>query len=177
MSAEQLPLKPPRPRDPGAALPPALRAAVEAALEEQGGKPGALLPVLHAVQDRLGYVPPESLALIAHTLNLSRAEVHGVVTFYHHFRTHPPGRTVVSICRAEACQAVGARALEAHAKKTLGIDWHGTTADGAVTLEPVYCLGNCACGPTVLVGKDELHARVTPEQFDALLRVAREAKP
>jgi formate dehydrogenase subunit gamma len=104
-----------------------------------------------------------------------RAEVHGVVSFYHYFRRHPPGRHVVYICRAEACQARGARAIEAHAKQSLGIDFHGTTGDGAITMEPVYCLGNCGCGPSVLVDGDELHANVTPHSFDALVARARQA--
>src|SRR2546425_345862 len=107
-------------------LPVAMRDAVMRAIEANRTKPGALLPILHAVQDALGYVPPESLALIARELNLTRAEVHGVVTFYHHFRSTSPGRTIVQICRAEACQALGARALEAHAKQVLGIDFHET---------------------------------------------------
>ena len=156
-------------------LPEAQRAAVLHAIEAHRHRPGALLPVLHAVQDALGYVPPESLGVIAHELNLTRAEVHGVVTFYHHFRSTPPGRNIVRLCRAEACQALGARALEAHAKRTLGIDFHETTSDGAITLEPVYCLGNCGCGPSVLVGDDELHARVTPAAFDELVKTARTA--
>lgn len=155
-------------------LPAPMRQAVLQAVDANRTRPGALLPILHAVQNALGYVPPESLALIAHELNLTRAEVHGVVTFYHHFRSTPPGRCVVRICRAEACQAVGARALEAHAKHTLGIDFHETTSDGAVTLEPVYCLGNCGCGPSVLIGDDELHARVTPAVFDALISASKE---
>ena len=155
-------------------LPPDVSANVHAAIDANRDRPGALLPVLHAVQDRVGYVPEDAVPLIAHELNLSRAEVHGVISFYHHFRTHPPGRYVVRICRAEACQALGARALEAHAKKTLGIDFHQTTKDGAVTLEAVYCLGNCGCGPSVLVDPDELHARVTPERFDALVGSLRE---
>jgi formate dehydrogenase subunit gamma len=138
-------------------------------------QPGrSLLAVLHAIQDELGYVPPAAVPPLARTMNLSRAEVHGVISFYHHFRTHPAGRHVVQICRAEACQALGARALEAHAKKTLGVDFHETTADGAITLEAVYCLGNCGCGPSVLVDDDELHARMTPDAFDALVRAARE---
>jgi formate dehydrogenase subunit gamma len=161
----------PAPRD---LLAPDVSAKVRAALDANRDRPGALLPVLHAVQDAVGYVPDDAVPLIAHDLNLSRAEVHGVVTFYHHFRTHPPGRHVVQICRAEACQSLGARALEAHAKKTLGVDFHQTTKDGAITLEAVYCLGNCGCGPSVLVDDDELHARVTPEAFDALVASARE---
>lgn len=155
-------------------LPEATAARVRAVIDARRHLPGALLPVLHGIQDALGYVPEDAVPLIAHELNLSRAEVHGVISFYHHFRTHPPGRHVVRICRAEACQALGARALEAHAKKTLGVDFHQTTKDGAVTLEAVYCLGNCGCGPSVLVDDDELHARVTPAVFDALVASARE---
>lgn len=161
----------PAPRD---TLPPDVSAKVRAALDANRERPGALLPVLHAVQDSVGYVPDDAVPLIAHELNLSRAEVHGVISFYHHFRTHPVGRHVVRICRAEACQALGARALEAHAKQTLGVDFHETTKDGAITLEAVYCLGNCGCGPSVLVDPDELHARVTPETFDALVGAMRE---
>ncbi len=134
--------------------------------------PGALLPILHAVQDALGFVPADAVPLIAAELNLSRAEVHGVVSFYHYFRTTKPGREVLHLCRAEACQAVGAALLEKHAQQTLGIGFHGTTADGAITLEPVYCLGNCALGPSVLLGK-RLVGRVTPERFDALVALAR----
>lgn len=130
--------------------------------------PGALLPMLHAIQDEFGHVPDQAVPVIARGLNLSRAEVHGVITFYHHFRSHAPGRHVVQVCRAEACQAVGAVALEAHAKKCLGIDFHETTADGAVTLEAVYCLGNCAVGPSLRVD-DDIVGRVTPERFDAIV--------
>ena len=173
MSAESLHLNPPTPRR--VALTPVQSSAVQVALDAHRDVPGALLPILHAVQDALGFIPDGAIAQIAHGLNLSRAEVHGVVSFYHYFRTHPVGRNIVYLCRAEACQALGARALEMHAKKSLGIDFHGTTADGAVTLEPVYCLGNCACGPSVLVNADELHARVTPESFDALVAAAKAA--
>jgi len=164
----------PPPRD---ALPPDISAKVRAAIGANRDRPGALLPVLHAVQDAVGYVPPDAVPLIAHELNLSRAEVHGVISFYHHFRSEPAGRHTLRICRAEACQSLGARALEAHAKKTLGIDFHETTPDGAITLEAVYCLGNCGCGPSVLIDTDELHARVTPESFDALVRAAKETAP
>jgi len=130
--------------------------------------PGALLPMLHAIQDEFGHVPEQAVPVIAKGLNLSRAEVHGVITFYHHFRSHAPGRHVVQVCRAEACQSVGAVALEAHAKKCLGIDFHETTADGAVTLEAVYCLGNCAVGPSLRVD-DDIVGRVTPERFDEIV--------
>ena len=170
---QSLPLKPPRSRNPAADLCAEEIAAVEAALDAHRGRPGALLPILHAIQDALGWIPPDTVALIARDLNQTRAEVHGVLSFYHHFRSTRPGRHVVRLCRAEACQALGARALEAHAKRVLGIDFHQTTTDGAITLEPVYCLGNCGCGPSLLVDADELHARVTPEAFDALMRRAR----
>lgn len=142
--------------------------AVLDAVAALGREQGSLLPVLHAIQDRLGWVPPAVVPMVAGELNLTRAEVHGVLTFYHHFRQSPSGRHVLWLCRAEACQAVGAVALEAHAKKRLGVDFHGTTADGRYTLEPAYCLGNCACGPSVMVDR-ELHAHVTPERLDALL--------
>ena len=160
---------------PGASLPPAQSQAVQRAIGAHRELPGALLPILHAVQDALGHVPPDAIPLIAHELNLTRAEVHGVVSFYHHVRSTPAGRHVVRVCRAEACQARGARALELHAKKVLGIDFGQTTADGAITLEAVYCLGNCGCGPSVLVDADGLQANVTPERFDALVTDAREA--
>jgi formate dehydrogenase subunit gamma len=142
--------------------------AVASVVEEHRHRPGALLPILHDVQHRLGYVPPESIPAIAAALNLSRAEVHGVVTFYHDFRSELPGRHVVHVCRAEACQAMGADALVDHACRRLGVGFHGTTADGNVTLEPIYCLGNCALSPAVLVD-GEVHGRVTPDRFDALM--------
>lgn len=157
------------------ALPEDQAVAVRAACATHRERPGALLPVLHAVQDALGWVPPAAIALVARELNLSRAEVHGVASFYHHFRSAPPGRHVVRLCRAEACQARGARALEAHAKQALGVDFGATSRDGAVTLEAVYCLGNCACGPALLVDDRDLHANVTPARFDALLAQWREA--
>ncbi|TAN52397.1 MAG: formate dehydrogenase subunit gamma [Methylococcaceae bacterium] len=131
--------------------------------------PGALLPVLHAIQDELGFVPPDAVPVIAEILSLSRAEVHGVVSFYHHFRTTQPGRSTLRVCRAESCQAMGGTALEQHIKQRLGIDYHATTPDGAVSLEPAYCLGNCACSPAVMVDQ-AVHGRVTPERFDALLK-------
>ena len=149
-------------------LDPGELATVLRACEAGKDMPGALLPVLHAVQAVLGYVPPDAVGLIARELNLSRAEVHGVVSFYHYFRTHRPGRHVVHLCRAEACQALGAQALEAHAKRSLAIDFHATTADGALTLEPVYCLGNCALGPSLMIDV-QLQGRVTPERFDELM--------
>ena len=132
------------------------------------GSRGALLPILHAVQGELGYVDPAVVPVVADALNLSTAEVHGVVTFYRDFRSTPPGRATVRICRAEACQAVGATALAAHARRRLGVGFGETTADGAVTLDEVFCLGNCALGPAVQVD-GRLHGRVGPARFDALL--------
>src|SRR4249920_1033837 len=130
--------------------------------------PGALLPVLHAVQEALGYVPSAAVPAIAEGLNLSRAEVHGVISFYHYFRETPPGRHTIHMYRAEACQSMNQPALEAHAKKALGVDFHGTTANGTFSFEPVYRLGNCACSPAIMVD-GELYGRVTPERFDAIL--------
>lgn len=144
------------------------RETVRRIVAEMAAMPGALLPILHEVQHRLGHVPDDTVAVIAQGLNLSRAEVHGVISFYHHFRSAPAGKHVVQVCRAEACQAVGARELEAHAQHSLAIETGATTTDGKVTLEPVYCLGNCACGPSVQVD-DKIYARVTAERFDALM--------
>ncbi len=146
---------------------------VEAAIARHRGRPGALLPILHAVQDALGHVPEGAVAPIAAALNMTRADVHGVVSFYHHFRGAPPGRHVLQLCRAEACQAMGARALESHARRRLGLP-SGThhTTDGAFTIEPVYCLGNCALSPSLLLD-GQLHGRVTPARLDALLAACR----
>lgn len=141
---------------------------IDAIIQAHRTQPGALLPVLHAIQDTLGYIPAEATPLIAKGLNLSRAEVHGVISFYSHFRTTPPGKHILQICRAESCQAMGSAALEQHAKAVLGIDYHQTTADGAITLEPVYCLGNCACSPSIRIG-DEVQGRLDNAQLDELL--------
>ncbi|SFD33526.1 formate dehydrogenase subunit gamma [Collimonas sp. OK412] len=145
---------------------------VKSIIQKYQALPGAMLPVLHAIQDALGYVPSSTVPLIAEQLNLSRAEVHGVISFYHHFRQQPAGRHLVQICRAEACQARGSAALEAHAKAALGCDFHGTSSDGQFTLEPVYCLGQCACGPSMLID-DDLHARVSNDKFNKLVRAKR----
>jgi formate dehydrogenase subunit gamma len=143
-------------------------AAVDRIVAGHAGVPGALLPILHGIQKALGYIPAPAVARIALGLNLSRAEVHGVISFYHHFRQHPPGRHVVQLCRAEACQAMQCEATEVHAKSKLGVNYHGTTADGEFTLEAVYCLGNCAAGPSMMID-DRLYARVTPDRLDELL--------
>jgi formate dehydrogenase subunit gamma len=134
--------------------------------------PGPLMPILHAIQQKLGFVPQDAVPVVARELNLSIAEVHGVVSFYHYFRKERGGRHVVHLCRAEACQSRGAAALEAHAKRSLGVNFHGTTADGALRLEPVYCLGNCALGPSIMLD-ERLHGRVSVQRFDALMAAAR----
>ena len=131
-------------------------------------RPGPLIEVLHAIQAALGYVPADAVPIVAEALNLSRAEVHGVVTFYHFFRETPPGKHTVHICRAEACQSMGANGLVAHAKKRLGVDFHETTRDGVFSLEQVFCLGNCALSPAAMID-GQLYGRVTPERFDQLV--------
>jgi len=133
---------------------------------------GALLPILHAVQAHFGYVPADTLPVIAKDQNISRAEAHGVMSFYHDFREHPAGRRVLKICRAEACQAMGADALVDHARQTLGVDWHETTSDGAITLEQVFCLGLCACGPAMMVDGTPV-GRADAAKLDALIAGAR----
>ncbi|MFM2057124.1 MAG: hypothetical protein RLY71_1509 [Pseudomonadota bacterium] len=144
-------------------------ASVQAVLAELGPLPGALLPVLHALQDRLGHVPPAALPLIARALNLSRAEVHGVVSYYHHFRSSPPGRHVLQICRAESCQALGAEALLAQARTRLGCSEAApTSACASHTVEAAYCLGLCAMSPALTLD-GQPHARMTPARLDALL--------
>ncbi len=130
--------------------------------------PGALLPLLHAIQDDLGFVPEIAYPLISSALSLSVAEVHGVVTFYHHFRSHKPGRHILQVCRAESCQAMGSEMLELHIKEHLNIDFHETTSDGAITLEPIYCLGNCACSPAVMID-EEVYGRVDNKKIDQLI--------
>lgn len=137
--------------------------------------PGNLLPILHGIQDTLGYIPQEAVTDISSLLNLSKAEVHGVITFYHYFRTTAPGKHVIRICRAESCQAMNSKELENHAKQTLGIDFHETTSDEHFSLEPVYCLGNCACSPSITID-DDVYGRVTPEKFDQLLAACKGAK-
>ncbi len=144
--------------------------------------PGALLPILHDIQDAIGYLPPEAVDDIARELNLSRAEVHGVISFYHHFRREPAGRNLMQICRAEACRAMGSERLWAHACGRLSTDAvhadgaaqaHGaTSADGAFTLQPVYCLGLCSSSPAMALN-DRVHAKVDEDKFDALIAAAR----
>ena len=144
-----------------------LQRCISEAVNRHGAEPGPLLEILHAVQNELGCVPADAVPLIADALNLSRAEVHGVVSFYHHFREQAPGRFVVQLCRAEACQSMDARALESYTRRRLGLDFGQTTPDGRVTLEAVYCLGNCACAPAMMVN-GELYGRVTAERVAEL---------
>jgi formate dehydrogenase subunit gamma len=147
------------------------QACVEKALRELGSQPGPLLEILHAIQRELGYLPPEAVPLIAESLNLSRAEVHGVISFYHHFRAAPPGRCVVQICRAEACKALNGDELAEVARRRLGIDFCETRVDGSASLEAVYCLGNCACAPSVVVD-GRLQGRCAPRDLTRLIDAA-----
>lgn len=133
---------------------------------------GPLLPILHGVQEEFGYVPQETLPVIAHALNMSRAEVHGVATFYHDFRRAPAGRHVLKLCQAEACQSMGSEAVAAKVRQALGIGFHETTADGAVTLEPVYCLGLCACSPSAMLD-GEVIGRVDDEKIGEIVEAVR----
>ena len=142
--------------------------AIDRIVASHSGMPGNLLPILHAVQQEFGFVPESAVPHIAQGLNLSRAEVHGVISFYHYFRRHAPGRHVLQVCRAEACQSMGCAKTEAAARETLGVDYGGTSADGAFTLEPVYCLGNCAAAPSVMVD-EKLYGRVTPERLKEII--------
>ena len=134
-------------------------------------RPGALLPILHDVQAEFGMVDDAAVPVIAEALNLSRADVHGVLTFYHDFRRQPAGRTVVKLCAAEACQAAGGRALQALAERLLGVPMDGTSGDGAVTLEPVYCLGLCSVAPAAMVD-GKIHGRLSAERFTSIVEEA-----
>lgn len=133
---------------------------------------GPLLPMLHAIQAEWGHVPQAAVPVLADVLNLGRAQVHGVISFYHDFRDHPAGRHILKICRAEACQSMGGAAMAAGVLDRLGVDWHGTTADGAVTVEPVYCLGLCACGPAAMLD-GQLMGRVDGDRLVTALEAAR----
>jgi formate dehydrogenase subunit gamma len=135
----------------------------------------SLVAVLHAIQDDVGFVPPDTVAPLARTMNLSRAEVHGVITYYHHFRQRPAAPVTVQLCRAEACRSMGTEALAQHIEARTGCRFDanhdGHTHDAAIDLESVYCLGQCALSPALMIN-GELHAKVTPQKFDALLAAA-----
>lgn len=150
--------------------------AVAGILEHWHDIPGNLMPILHDIQEALGYVPPESVPQIARALNQSRAEVHGVISFYHDFRSAPAGRRILKVCQAESCQAMGSRALTADLEAELGCGLGETTGDGEVTLEPVYCLGLCACSPAVMIG-DEPLGRATVAAVTARLAAKGEVNP
>lgn len=148
---------------------------IEKLVETHKSLPGGLLPLLHNIQDYIGYIPEESYEVISKGLNLSVAEIHGVVSFYHHFRTKAPGKHILHICRAESCQAMGSAELESYAKSALHVDYHQTTADGTITLEPIYCLGNCALSPAVMVD-EKLYGRVNKAKLDKLITASRADK-
>lgn len=143
-----------------------------AIVSELKGLEGPLLPILHEIQAEFGYVPQECLPVIASELNLSRAEVHGVVSFYHDYRNHPTGRHVLKLCRAEACQSMGGDEIAERIKSLLGIDFHQTTLDGAVTLEPVYCLGLCSCAPAAMLD-GEVIGRLDADKIDEIAEEVR----
>jgi formate dehydrogenase subunit gamma len=133
---------------------------------------GALLPVLHALQHAFGHIPDEAVRIVAGALNLSRAEVHGVVTFYHDFRLQPGAKRTLKLCRAEACQARGGDAIAALAEQKLGLAMGEKAEDGSVALEPIYCLGLCASGPSAMLG-DRVIGRIDETRLDALIEEAR----
>ncbi|MGZ8703952.1 MAG: NAD(P)H-dependent oxidoreductase subunit E [Aeromicrobium sp.] len=143
---------------------------------EHAGRRGPLLPVLLALQNTFGYVDPRAVPLVAEELNVSRADVHGVLTFYADLRSTVPGKVRVQVCRGEACQSLGAHALAEHATSSVGVDFGGTTADASVTLDEAFCLGNCPLGPTVTVN-GHLHGRVQVAEFDRLVRDAVSGEP
>lgn len=136
-------------------------------VRDHSGIEGPLLPILHGIQDEFGHVPADALPVVAEALNISRAEVHGVVTFYHDYRDHPAGRHVLKVCRAEACQSMGGDALAARLQQLLGIGFHETARDGSVTLEPVYCLGLCACAPAAMLD-GEVIGRLDADRLDEI---------
>ncbi len=144
----------------------------KALIDDMAGRPGPLLPILHALMDEFGYVDRDAEPLIAGALNISRAEVHGVVTFYHDFRREPAGRHVLKLCRAEACQAAGGDAMAARAEQRLGLAMGETSADGSVTLEPIYCLGLCATAPSAIFD-GRVVGRLDDKRLDALIAEAR----
>ena len=143
-----------------------------AIIEEHRTLDGPAIPILHALQKEFGHVPEQAVPLVAHALNLSRAEVHGIVTFYHDFRHEPAGRHVLKLCRAEACQSRGGDDLAAHAKARLRLDWGGTAPNGSITLEPVFCLGLCATAPAAMLD-GRVAGRLDTERLDALIDEAR----
>ncbi|HEY9279346.1 MAG TPA: formate dehydrogenase subunit gamma [Eoetvoesiella sp.] len=155
---------------PNAVSPPeeTIQEVTRQALQHYKGQAGNLLPILHAIQHALGYIPASAVPALATDLQLSRAEIHGVISFYAHFREKPAGRVVLEVCRAESCQAMGGELLAEHARQTLGCEFHSTASNGQVTLEPVYCLGLCAQSPAIMID-GQPYARMTPAKLDQLL--------
>ena len=147
-------------------------ARMAAVIDEFMSLEGPLLPILHGIQEEFGYIPSESLPIIAEALNISRAEVHGVVTFYHDYRSHPAGRHVLKLCRAEACQSMGGDAVAAQIQQALGIGFHETAKDGSVTLEPIYCLGLCACAPSAMLD-GEVIGRLDADRIEEIVQEVR----
>ncbi len=145
--------------------------SVRAVIARHASQEGAVLPILHALQHEFGYLPEKALPLVAEALNLTRAEIYGVATFYHDFHLEPRGEHTVALCRAEACQAMGAVGLAEHAKSRLGVDWGETTGDGRITLEQTFCLGLCACAPSAMID-GKVVGRLTQQKLDALLTEA-----
>jgi formate dehydrogenase subunit gamma len=149
------------------------KAAASELINEIGAAPEMLVQILNAFVEEFSYISEEAVRQIAKEVNLSRADVHGVVSFYHDHRTEPPGRHMIKICQAESCQAMGSEALTAHAEKSLGIGLHETSNDGEVTLEAIYCLGNCACSPAIMID-DRVYGRVDAKRFDDLMTATRD---
>jgi formate dehydrogenase subunit gamma len=158
-------------RTTGSHVPWSQERAVDIAERHQSER-GPLMPILHELQDAFGYIDPRAVDVVAETLNLSKADVYGVVTFYKDFRSEPPGTSVIHLCRGEACQSMGAERLARHAREQLDVDFGGTTPDGAVTLEQVFCLGNCALSPAVMID-GRLKGRIDEASFDELVAHAR----
>ena len=148
------------------------KAAANKLISELGAAPEMLVQILNAFVEKFSYISEEAVRHIAHELNLSRADVHGVVSFYHDHRTEPAGKRLIKICQAESCQAMGSKALTAHAIESLGVGLRETSEDGEVTLEPVYCLGNCACSPAIMID-DRVYGRVDAKRLDDLVAAMR----
>lgn len=148
------------------ARPPIDRETTSEVVRQFGARAEMLVQILQTIVMRHGWIPETTIRQLADELNLSRADVYGVVNYYHDFRTEAPGTHIVKICQAEACQAVGSRELTDHARQSLGTEMHGTADD--ITLEPVYCLGNCSCAPAVMID-GKTHGRITRERLDELL--------
>ena len=146
------------------------KAAASELIQDIGAKPEMLVQILNAFVEKFSYISEEAIRHVADELNLSRADVHGVVSFYHDHRTQPAGKRIVKICQAESCQAMGSDALTAHAEKSVGLDMHNTSDDGELTLEAIYCLGNCACSPAIMID-NRVYGRVDALRFDQLMLV------